>query len=414
MRRRRRSRRSLAGLFGRRRRKIDRRNKAAFKWARRYAGTKSLVSGFTSHVRGALRLRLLALRRPAQVASLFSSAPQCRLAFLRQRTRRTVSFRTKRHRVAARQKITSRAVAQRLDIRSLRLKRTENRTLSFYAATLPAIPKRRSQLRRKRQKKFMELKLKASIQQARRVQHQKWQFSAARLKLLTQHAVRKSTIRPRVAAGCLTTQNVIDTLLKNRTRALLNGRIRTRTPRFTRNSLLVPALLRSFEYKAVGAVFPQNLKLPVPAGVALLRRRFKRHPKRRLTNRRLNRKKRSKAPAGFLAKAAKVHSLAHRFFSRRKLTLQKRKYLELRFYHRRPHVRLGGTAITRRRRRYGGLVTFTRNSLRQPSTVLGQQQRLLPPINPYGALRRSYVSAHLLGRTTLNTYTHRRESLPIF
>lgn len=63
---------------------------------------------------------------------------------------------------------------------------------------------------------------------------------------------------------------------------------------------------------------------------------------------------------------------------------------EAHFYHKRPQLRLPYTDVTRYRRRKAGLVTFTRNSLKQPRTLRGQQNLLLPPIATYGASKGGY------------------------
>jgi len=64
---------------------------------------------------------------------------------------------------------------------------------------------------------------------------------------------------------------------------------------------------------------------------------------------------------------------------------------EVRFYHRRPRLRLPYTDVVRYRRRKAGLVTFTRNSLKQPRTLRGQQNLLLPPVAAYIASKSGYL-----------------------
>lgn len=70
---------------------------------------------------------------------------------------------------------------------------------------------------------------------------------------------------------------------------------------------------------------------------------------------------------------------------------QHRRYKELRFYHRRPRIRLPGNVVTRARRRKGGFVTFARNSLKRPHTLRGRENLLLPPATTYSGLTSTHT-----------------------
>ena len=78
-----------------------------------------------------------------------------------------------------------------------------------------------------------------------------------------------------------------------------------------------------------------------------------------------------------------------------------RRYRELRFYRKRPPIRLPKTEVTRRRRRKAGLVTFVRNSLKRPQTLLGRQNLLLPPIAAYAAVTSLYAPGNAPGNQRL-------------
>ena len=83
------------------------------------------------------------------------------------------------------------------------------------------------------------------------------------------------------------------------------------------------------------------------------------------------------------------------------LAQQRRRYAELRFYHRRPRTRLPGLAVTRMRRRKGGFVTFTRNSLKRPRTLSGREQLFLPPVNTSSTLSANYNIKKQVGLNAL-------------
>ena len=109
----------------------------------------------------------------------------------------------------------------------------------------------------------------------------------------------------------------------------------------------------------------------------------------------------------FLRRRQNLHNTSQRRMTRvdsfvERVTLQRlrRRYRELRFYHKRPLIRLPNVAGTRRRRRKGGLIVFTRNSLKRPQTLLGRQNLLLPPLNT-----RSNVVAVTASRTSSSLQT---------
>jgi hypothetical protein len=76
------------------------------------------------------------------------------------------------------------------------------------------------------------------------------------------------------------------------------------------------------------------------------------------------------------------------------LLVEQRRRQELRFYRSRPRLRLPATAVTRQRRRRGGLGLFSRNTLKRPQTLAGLKTLLLPPREAPSAI---FVRAQLGG-----------------
>ena len=68
------------------------------------------------------------------------------------------------------------------------------------------------------------------------------------------------------------------------------------------------------------------------------------------------------------------------------LLVAQRRRQELRFYRSRPRLRLPATAVTRQRRRHGGLGLFARNTLKRPRTRVGMENSFLPPKGVYTAI----------------------------
>jgi hypothetical protein len=96
------------------------------------------------------------------------------------------------------------------------------------------------------------------------------------------------------------------------------------------------------------------------------------------------------------------------------LNRQNRRYREIRFYHNRPKMRLPRTRVTRRRRRKAGLVTFARNSLQKPQSLLGQAHTLLPPVNAYSRTTVKRVLGFTPTAASLTVYKRRTEQHPRF
>lgn len=119
----------------------------------------------------------------------------------------------------------------------------------------------------------------------------------------------------------------------------------------------------------------------------------------------LNKTLRSLAEPNYTA--ASLHAVAT-------LNRQDRHYREVQFYHSRPKMRLPQTSITRNRRRKAGLVTFARNSLQQPRTLLGQARALLPPVNAYSRATVKHIVGFAPRATSLAVYERRANLLPIF
>jgi hypothetical protein len=71
----------------------------------------------------------------------------------------------------------------------------------------------------------------------------------------------------------------------------------------------------------------------------------------------------------------------------RHLSALQRHSRERRFYLKRPRLRLPQTAVTRHRRRRGGLGLFARHSLKTPRTRAGVVSQLLPPQVTYSRVR---------------------------
>lgn len=65
------------------------------------------------------------------------------------------------------------------------------------------------------------------------------------------------------------------------------------------------------------------------------------------------------------------------------LSQQQHRRRELRYYRKRPRLRLGKTRVTRRRRRKANLGLFARRSLKRPQTLAGMKNLLLPPLAAY-------------------------------
>lgn len=96
------------------------------------------------------------------------------------------------------------------------------------------------------------------------------------------------------------------------------------------------------------------------------------------------------------------------------VTQQRRRYKELRFYHRRPRIRLPGLSVTRARRRKGGFVTFAQNSLKRPQTLRGQQNLLLPPVGAYAGLVSNYSVKKQTAIHVLTASERRDDAWPQF
>jgi len=88
--------------------------------------------------------------------------------------------------------------------------------------------------------------------------------------------------------------------------------------------------------------------------------------------------------------------------SRSTLLRHQRRYQELRFYHHRPRTRLPGLAVSRSRRRKGGLVTFARNTLKRPRTLSGWENLLLPPVDANATFNANYSVKKQMGLGVLS------------
>lgn len=96
------------------------------------------------------------------------------------------------------------------------------------------------------------------------------------------------------------------------------------------------------------------------------------------------------------------------------LTREDRRYRELQFYHNRPKMRLPQTRVTRKRRRKAGLVTFIRNSLQQPRSLLVQSRTLLPPARAYSHVTAKRAVGFAPTAASLAAYEKRDDLLPVF
>jgi ribosomal protein S4 len=384
-------RRLFAGIFGHRRWRLERRDKLTVKRVCRRFPLKRTVLYRTVAARNTLHTIVSALRKTSRSASrILQHFAQKTLilnsvAYLRQSLRRLVATRKHHKLTHFKGGHTIRRSAKRLDVR-LR----------------SALPHRRSARRVFRgnvdQKQlFARNILQPSIHRKTRVflpklsgrKYAIWTSSSLLQKLSMQKALRGATLSGSAK------QLPIKAGVHAGLRALLAARIREKTvliadntTKMLRNARITSKLLTA------SAVRTPETKLPSSAPTTLKRRTIVRG----LTAKKWTPKK----FANFLNKlsASKTDQMSVFTATKAKtallLSIRARRYKELRFYHRRPGLRLPNVTVTRRRRRKAGHVTFVQNSLKRPRTRKGQQNVLLPPVLSYTSARTGY-SANTTG-----------------
>jgi hypothetical protein len=104
--------------------------------------------------------------------------------------------------------------------------------------------------------------------------------------------------------------------------------------------------------------------------------------------------------------------LAKQQFGRLMLWGQKKLLKEQLFYRKNPRLRLHLTAVTRRRRRKGGLGLFAQNSLKSTYTVTGLRRALFAPQRVVSTVFRRDILLPQLRATDLQRIRQRKEIFP--
>jgi hypothetical protein len=403
-RRRRRSRRMFSGIFGRKRWRLDRRDKFSLKRARRryrvltriLQATAAAKKSLTSLELGFRRNLFAITRNPVAHTEVVSAAVPA--AFLRTNLRQLI----RRQRSLSDARLTPRHVNRRLDARlrrsSLVKKNSYHRALSLPTAK-PALL-----LAAVEQGKTLAELLSHAPKQGVTRRYRRWRFARSAYKLTVQRQLRAAAVTRVPPTSSSTAQMSVKTLLQSRGVSTLRGVLRVASARSRRNALLCKILLSA---PSILPVVADPLALQQKAPTRLFR-----------AQRKLSEYSPDVRSFGFLRKG-RYETRDQRYnttalSAERALHSQQRRYRELQLYRGRPKLRLPETAVTRRRRRKAGLVHFARNSLKRPRTLLGQQRLLLPPVEAYAQATTTHQYGYTPNAGTLGIYERGEDLLPVF
>jgi hypothetical protein len=120
------------------------------------------------------------------------------------------------------------------------------------------------------------------------------------------------------------------------------------------------------------------------------------------------------APQSFFQKKSAhiSRTLAKQQLGRLILWSQKKLLKEQLFHRKSPRLRLPLTAVTRRRKRKGGLGLFAQNSLKSPYTVTGLRRILFAPQGAVSTVFRRDLLLPQLGAKDLRRIRQRKEIFP--